>query len=290
MPELPEIETTRRVTGPLMTGRTVESVTVTAPKMVMMPSPGEFSTALVGRRITEVGRRAKILLVFFDDGSHLVMRFGMTGALLCVDSSEPVHRHARITMEFDDGTRAEFRDMRMFGHVWLIPPGTEDTFSGIADVGLEPDDPALTGTYLREHLGKSSRPIKSALLDQCTVCGLGNIYTDETLWRSRVCPERPCSSLKKKEWDAIAENIPCVISDAIKGNAVSSEEFLADGGVHYRHNAFDAYGNKDKPCSHCGTPMVRSVIGQRSSVWCPRCQKRGRIRFIYNAPADNREP
>ena len=274
MPELPEIETTRRVTGPLMTGRTIVSVDVNASKIVMMPSAEEFASALVGRRITGLGRRAKILLVHLDDGSHLVMRFGMTGALLCVDSSEPVHKHARITFGFDDGTRAEFRDMRMFGHIWLIPPGIEDTFSGIADVGLEPDDPALTGTYLGEHLGRSSRPVKSALLDQGTVCGLGNIYTDETLWRSRVCPERPCSSLRKKEWDAIAANIPDVISEAIEGNAVSAKEFLMDGGVHYRHNDFAAYGNKGEPCPRCGTLMVRSVIGQRSSVWCPCCQKR----------------
>ncbi len=282
MPELPEIETTRRVTGPLMTGRTILSVCVNAAKMVIMPSPEEFCKTLEGRRITEVGRRAKILLVWFDDGSHMVMRFGMTGALLCVNASEPVHRHARITFTFDDGTRAEFRDMRMFGHIWLIPPETEDTFSGIGDVGLEPDDPGLTGKFLKEHLGKSSRPVKSALLEQCTVCGLGNIYTDETLWRSRVCPESPCSSLRKKDWDAIAENIPCVISEAIEGNAVSAEDFLLDGGVHYRHNDFDAYGREGKPCSRCGTLMVRSVIGQRSSVWCPRCQKRRRLRLFYN--------
>jgi len=285
MPELPEIETTRRVTGPLMVGRTVTSVTVSAPKMVVMPSAEEFATVLVGGRITEVGRRAKILLVFFDDGSHLVMRFGMTGALLCVDASEPVHKHARITFGFDDGTRAEFRDMRMFGHVWLIPKGVEDTYSGIADAGLEPNDPELTGAYLMEHLGRSSRAVKSALLDQSIVCGLGNIYSDETLWRSRICPERACSSLDKDEWDAIAGNIPRVISDAVDGNSVSADEFRADGGVRYRYNSFDAYGNAGRPCSRCGTPMVRSVIGQRSSVWCPCCQKR--LRFLFNGTADN---
>ena len=274
MPELPEIETVRRVTGPLMVGRTVRSVSVLREKIVAMPTPAEFTRGLEGRTVTGVGRRAKILLVYLDDGSHLVIRFGMTGALLCVDSAEPVHRHARVCLEFTDGTRAEFRDMRMFGHIWLIPKDTVDTFSGIGDVGIEPDDPCLCGKYLMDRMGGSVRPVKSALLDQCVVCGLGNIYTDEVLWRSRVCPETPCSKLRKKDWCAIAGNIPSVIGDAIEGNSVSADEFREDGGVHYRHNEFDAYGRSGNPCRRCGAPMVRSVIGQRSSVWCPCCQKR----------------
>ena len=273
MPELPEIETIRRVTGPLLTGRTITSVTVDADKMVAMPSPREFEKALVGRRVADIGRRAKILLVLLDDGSHMVMRFGMTGTLLVVDASEPVHKHARICFMLDDGKRAEFRDMRKFGHIWLIPNGVEDTYSGAEDVGLEPDDPGLTGLYLRLHLNGCKRPVKSALLDQDVVCGLGNIYTDEVLWRSHICPEKPCCELTCPEWDTIAGNIPTVISEAIEGNAVTADEFLEDGGIRYRFRDMDAYGRAGKPCKACGTTMVRSVIGQRSSVWCPCCQR-----------------
>ena len=274
MPELPEIETVRRVTGPLLLGRRIEKAEVSREKIIASPSVPEFVSAVEGRRITDVGRRAKILLVFLDDGSHLVIRFGMTGALLCVASSDPVHKHARVTFTFDDGTRAEFRDMRMFGHIWLISKDTEDGLSGIDEVGLEPDDPCICGKLLKEMLGDSSRPVKSALLDQSKVCGLGNIYSDEVLWRSGVCPESPCSHLRRKDWCAIAEHIPEVIAEAIEGNAVTAEEFLADGGVRYRFRELDAYGNEGRPCKRCGTPMVRSVVGQRSSVWCPKCQSK----------------
>ena len=212
----------------------------------------------------------------------------MTGTLLVVDSSEPVHRHARIVFGLDGGKRAEFRDMRKFGHIWLIPKDVEDTYSGIEDVGIEPDDPTLCGHYLWMHLGQSKRPIKSALLDQDVVCGLGNIYTDEVLWRSHVPPDEPCCDLIELEWNALAENIPKVISEAIEGNAVTAEEFLKDGGIHYRFRDMDAYGRAGKPCKVCGTIMVRSVIGQRSSVRCPRCQGPSAIIF-YNTP-DNPQP
>ena len=272
MPELPEIETVRRVTGPLMTGRTVESVEITREKVVS--DPGDFPGLVTGRTITEVGRRAKALLVHLDDGSHLVIRFGMTGALLCVPASDPVHKHARVSITFTDGTRAEFRDMRMFGHIWLIPADTEDSVSGVAELGIEPDDPAMDWRFLRDHMGSSKRAVKSALLDQSIVCGLGNIYSDEVLWRAKVCPENLCCDLRPKDWKAVAEHIPEVIAEAIEGNAVTADEFRKDGGVRYRFRQLDAYGNAGKPCGRCGTAMVRSVIGQRSSVWCPRCQKK----------------
>ena len=272
MPELPEIETVRRVTGPLMTGRTVASVEVLRDKIV--DDPEGFPELVTGRTVTDVGRRAKALLVHLDNGSHLVIRFGMTGALLCVPSDEPVHRHARVTFTFTDETRAEFRDMRMFGHIWHIPADIYDDVSGVSDLGIEPDDPALTWRFLSDNMGGSSRAVKSALLDQGIVCGLGNIYTDEVLWRSGVCPENPCSKLRRKDWKAIAEHIPEVIADAVEGNAVTADEFRKDGGVRYRFRELDAYGNAGKPCKRCGTAMVRSVIGQRSSVWCPRCQKK----------------
>lgn len=269
MPELPEIETVRRAASPLLEGKTVESVDILAPKI----AAADLSET-VGRRITTLSRRGKALVIGLDDGSRLIIRFGMTGTLLVLPDSEPVHKHARVEFGLNGGYRAEYRDMRMFGHIWHIRSGEEDSVSGIENLGIEPDDPRLDGAFLRERFGRRSIPIKSALLTQDAVCGLGNIYSDEVLWRSKICPLTPCSDMCQEDWGTIAGNIRDVISDAVDGNTVSMEEFAADGGMSYRFNDFNAYGREGEPCRRCGTPMTRSVVGGRSTVWCPSCQSR----------------
>lgn len=191
MPELPEIETVRRAVGPLLTGRTIVSADILREKIVTCP-PAELSEHVRGRRVTGVSRRAKVLLISLDDGSMVTVRFGMTGTLVVTGSDAAVHRHARAVFFLDDGGRAEYRDMRMFGHIRYVPPGGPDHLDGI---GMEPTDPRLTGGFLEGNMGGSRRCIKTALLDQGTVCGLGNIYSDEVLWRSRICPEARCCDL-----------------------------------------------------------------------------------------------
>lgn len=279
MPELPEIETVRRIIGPQVIGRTIVSVSADRPKLVVHPTLEEYRKALLGLSFTGADRRGKALLLKLDHGT-LILRFGMTGQLVKVPEGFPDEKHTHLVFGLDDGSELRYIDQRMFGRTCFIRSGETDSYSGIGHMGIEPFDDALTADFLKDRVGKREMSIKEALLDQTVVTGIGNIWGDEILFRCNLCPETPCNRVPDRKWKLLAEQIPLTMEFAIEKNAVTPEEYLEGmGRKYYDIEYLQVYGRKDHPCLVCGTPVRRSALGGRSSYWCPKCQKMPRKRL-----------
>lgn len=273
MPELPEVETIRRVLEPQLCGRTVTSVTVNRPEIIAHPTAEEFCARVTSAQITGLGRRGKYLAIHFKGGAAIRLHLRMTGQLLVTPPDFPSANHTHLVCGLDDGQQLRFIDTRRFGRFWFFAPGEEDCISGVSQLGPEPSDPALTAGYLSSHCGHRRRAIKDCLLDQKLVAGIGNIYSDEILFLSHILPDRPACSLTPAEWERLAAAIPAAIRYFIDTNAISPEDYLAGMGRDYRNTPFlRVYGHGKEPCPVCGRPLQRSVIAGRSSVFCTGCQ------------------
>lgn len=274
MPELPEIETVRRVVGPQIVGRRVTEVSVRHPKVVGRPDPKSFTERLVDRTFADLTRRGKSLTAILDDGSRMVMHMRMTGCLVVAPRDRPEEPHTHIVISLDDGNELRFSDTRRFGRFWLLAEGDEDDCTGICNLGPEPFDPSFTAEYLENRVGNSRRAIKECLLDQGVVAGIGNIYSDEILFDTNIDPMCPACLLDYDDWERLAEEIPRALRFFIEKNEISPEEWLEGKGKEYRNTPYiRIYGHAGQPCPVCGTPLVRRVIGGRSSVSCPECQR-----------------
>lgn len=274
MPELPEVETVIRVIGPQIRGLLVTEVVIHHPDVIAYPSAKEFSTMLIGKKIAGMARRGKFIHILLEDGGCLTLHLRMTGGLLVAPADLPLEKHTHVVFRLSDGRELRFSDMRRFGRFWLIRAEEEDPYSGIAKLGPEPFDENLTAEYLQKSLGKRKRAIKECLLDQSMVAGIGNIYSDEILFRAKLDPARTACSLTEEEWQRLAEYIPSVLRFYTEKNAITAEEYLKTRGRDYRNTPFlQVYGQKGKPCPVCGEPLCKKVVGGRSSVYCPRCQR-----------------
>ncbi|WP_066687656.1 bifunctional DNA-formamidopyrimidine glycosylase/DNA-(apurinic or apyrimidinic site) lyase [Christensenella intestinihominis] len=276
MPELPEVETIRRVLEPQLAGRTITGLRLNRPDIISHPSAEAFQSSVAGARIKGMDRRGKFLFIRLE-GKSILLHLRMTGRLLLVPSAFPEEKHTHIVFGLDNGAELRFVDPRRFGRFWLVRDGEEDTESGVHKLGPEPFDPALSAAYLQASCGQRKKAVKECLLDQSIVAGIGNIYADEILFVSKIRPERPANSLSKAEWKRLAENIPERLRYFIEKNAVTPEEYLAGNGTEYRNTPFlQVYGHEGEPCPVCGAPLCRTVIAGRGSIFCPRCQKEKR--------------
>lgn len=274
MPELPEIETIKRAIGPMLIGRRITDIDVIQPKTVARPDPETFRAAVVGKTFTGLTRRGKFLTATLDDGGRIVMHMRMTGCLLAVPRDRPRERHTRLVISMDDGTELRFSDLRRFGRFWYFGNGEKDDVSGINDLGPEPDDPSLTPDYLEDRLGGSRRAVKDCLLDQTVVAGIGNIYSDEILFATGIDPACPANLLGHGDWTRLADEIPRTLEFFVEKNEISAEDWLEGRGREYRNTPYiRIYAHGGEPCPVCGTTLVRRVIGGRSSVSCPSCQR-----------------
>lgn len=274
MPELPEVETIKRVLEPQISGLQIESVAVARPEVIDHPTVAEFCEIVAGQVIRGMGRRGKFLQILLESGDTVVLHLRMTGCLLLVPADYPTEKHTHVTFHLIGGHDLRFVDTRRFGRFWLIRAGEDDTESGTSKLGLEPFDANLSAAYLQANFGRRKRPIKDCLLDQSTVAGIGNIYSDEILFAAKIRPDRPVDSLTDREWRRLAEVIPERLAYFVEKNAITPEEYLEGKGQDYRNTPFlQVYGHNGKPCLLCGQPLCRIVIAGRSSVFCPRCQK-----------------
>lgn len=273
MPELPEVETVRRVLEPQLSGRRVVRAAAARPEVITRPAFSEFCRWIESSVIRGMGRRGKFLLVYLDNGATLILHLRMTGQLICVPEDFPLRRHTHVALSLDNGTELRFIDTRRFGRLWLVRPGEEDNFSGIGKLGPEPFDGAFCAGHLEKRLGGRAITVKQGLLDQSVVAGIGNIYADETLFEAKTHPRTPAREVTKQGWKKLAAAARRVLERAIAGNAVTAEEYLAYEGGDYKHNDFFVYGRERGQCRACGTAIERVKIGGRSSFYCPRCQK-----------------
>ena len=273
MPELPEVETVRRVLEPQLRGLAITGVRPNRPEVIARPAADEFCRILTGQTIVAMTRRGKFLGIMLASGDHIAVHLRMTGCLLVAPAGHPAEKHTHVIVFLSSGKELRFSDTRRFGRLWLIRAGEKDTCSGIDKLGLEPFDNRLTASYLQRYFGKRRRAIKECLLDQSAVAGIGNIYSDEILFAANIHPARPANSLSVGEWKRIAFAIPLRLAYFIEKNAIAPEEYLKGKGKDYRNTPFlQVYGRGGEPCSNCATILCRTTIGGRSSVFCPRCQ------------------
>lgn len=274
MPELPEVEMVRQVLEPQLCGRRLVGWILNRPEVIAQPGPEIFTQRVAGRCVNELGRRGKYLLVRLDSGDTLMVHLRMTGRLLVVPSACPEEKHTHIVFRLDGGEDLRFIDTRRFGRLWLIPAGGEDEVDGIVRLGPEPFDASFDTAYLRAKCGSSRRSIKTCLLDQRVVAGIGNIYADEILFAAGIAPSRPAADLSETAWQRLAQAVPAVLSAAIVKNRMTPEQYLAGGGREYRSDrSLQVYGREGAACPVCGAPITRQTLAGRSSYSCPRCQK-----------------
>ncbi len=290
MPELPEVETIRRQIDPRIRGRTVLDAG-SHPSEKFTPA-----TDAVGARLGETGRRGKFLLVPTTDGREIVIHLGMTGALHLLDGDRtttdgtppdvgPRHQPYlrawwRLGPAEPDANRADpapldvaFVDVRRFGRIRVVPAGDYRTIPTLATAGPEPFDPDLDGARFHQLLARSRRRIKTQLLSQRPVAGVGNIYADEALWRAGINPR--ATRIGRQRAADLLDAVRHVLAQAIDNGGTTFRDYRnAEGGSGRNQGLLAVYGQAGEPCPRCGTALRSGVIDARTSTWCPRCQER----------------
>lgn len=273
MPELPEVETIAgylargREGGPPLPGRRITGVQLLWERTLASPSPEDFQRRLVGQVVEGIGRRGKFLLLRLSQDTLLV-HLRMSGDIRVESLGLPPEPHDRLILEFENGLRLAFNDPRKFGRVWLSANPTE-----ILDrLGPEPMDEALTPQEFYNRLQARRRQLKPLLLDQQFLAGLGNIYTDEALNLARLHPLILSDALSLEQAGRLLDAIRRVLLEGVRRHGASIDWVYRGGDFQ---NYFRAYHREGQPCPECGTPIVRLVIGQRSTHFCPHCQRLG---------------
>ena len=266
MPELPEVETiVRGLRGPLR-GRLFVDVQVHWERMVQAPLP-EFRARLSGQRIEEVHRRGKYLVFRLSGGDSLLIHLKMTGDLLVLSATDPLHPHDRVVFDLDNGHQLRFRDMRKFGRVYL----TRDASQVVGQLGPEPLEEGFSEEDFLALFDRRSGRIKSLLLDQGFIAGLGNIYADEALFLAGIQPLRRSDTLGGEDKRRLYQAIRHVLSVAIEHKGTSLADKTYRGGRYQQQ--FLVYAREEQPCPVCGAPIRRIRLGQRSAHFCSSCQQ-----------------
>ena len=275
MPELPEVETVCRGLAPVVVDRVLRRVEQYRPDL-RWPIPESFAERLTGRRVTALRRRAKYILWFLDDAVTLIMHLGMSGRILISDHRpEALARHDHLVFTTDYSTVIRYNDARRFGMVDLCPRDVLDAHPLLAGLGPEPLGNGFNGPRLLQALAGRRTPVKSALLDQRVVAGLGNIYVCEALHRCGVSPRRPAADIDARQCDGMASAIRDVLRAAIASGGSSLRDHVRpDGVLGYFQHSFRAYGREGSPCSTtgCAGHIQRIAQAGRSTFFCPDCQ------------------
>jgi len=277
MPELPEVETVRAGLAAALEGRRLKRVAINRADL-RKPFPPDFVQRLANRRITHVRRRAKYLLLDLQGGETLIMHMGMSGRFTVYGhnaaSAAGSEKHDHVVFDTEDGTRIVFTDHRRFGLMTVTSTAEVDKHPLFAGIGPEPLEEAFTPEVLSAALKGKRTPIKSALLDQRVVAGLGNIYVCEALFRAGISPKRLASSVSGARAARLVPAIKSVLRDALAAGGSSLRDYAhADGELGYFQHHFSVYDRERKPCPSCGTKIKRIVQSGRSSFFCPRCQR-----------------
>lgn len=275
MPELPEVETIRRIIEPQIVGQTISAVTVNHPQIIGYPDVDNFAGQLAGQTIKSISRRGKFLTIHFTNGDRLVLHLRMTGQFLVTPKDYPEEKHTHLIADLSGGSQIRYIDVRRFGRFWYLKANETDEITGQDKLGVEPLDDSLTADYLKMKLGKRKKAIKEMLHDQSIVAGIGNIYSDEILSAAGIFPEEKCADLNNDEWELLTKKIKEIITWGIHTNQMTSEEYLAGKGKEYRNIPnLRVYGREGQACSKCGAAIEKMVIGGRSSCYCPSCQRK----------------
>jgi formamidopyrimidine-DNA glycosylase len=272
MPELPEVETIKRELQPLLVGKTIVGCRVLRPDIIGYPSVKSFKRRIRNRIINGIHRRAKYLIMELDSGSKLIFHLRLSGALLI---KENLSAHARIVFRLNDGSLLIFDEPRVLGRVYLI--GQDDRpriLKGFHELSHEPISPEFDFAYFKRNLNKRKARIKSVLLDQKVCAGVGNIYSDEALFKAGIRPLRRASSLRTAEVFKLLLALKDVLRLGIKhlGTTVSDYKRVNEQTGNFQ-KLLCVYSREGEPCKICGTAIVVKKIGSRGTRYCPKCQK-----------------
>jgi formamidopyrimidine-DNA glycosylase len=283
MPELPEVETVRRGLLSVIEGQTIARADVNRPDL-RWPFPKNMAQRLTGQAIIALRRRSKYILADLDGGETLLIHLGMSGRMLIsgdplgqfVHDHPAAEKHDHVVLHMQNGARITFNDPRRFGAMDLLETATADSHKLLAVLGPEPLGNDFNEPYLVAAFKGKNTPVKSALLDQRIVAGLGNIYVCEALFRARISPKRRAGQISAQRVSTLVPVIRQVLSDAIKAGGSSLRDFRqADGELGYFQHSFDVYGREGAPCrsADCTGTIARLVQSGRSSFYCPQCQR-----------------
>ena len=295
MPELPEVETIRRGLLTKLKGRRIERAEVRLKKQVRGMAASTFERALAGRRILGLERRAKFLLFGLDQGLTLLGHLGMSGQISYWDhkktdsgrfavspltglqrtpTQHAVDKHTHVLLHLDHGDRVQYRDTRQFGYLRLLPTAAVAALPSIARLGVEPLGPGFTWEAFTRALGGRRGGIKALLLGQAAVVGLGNIYSDEACFRAGLHPRQRLERLKEPQRRALFEAIPAVLEQALSNGGTTLMDYRSADGQHgLNQDRLQAYGRGGEPCLRCGRELKKMQVSQRTTVYCPHCQR-----------------
>ena len=273
MPELPEVETVRRGLEKLILGKKISYIDIRYPKMIKTDLP-EFQKEMPGQVIQSIGRRGKYLLFYLSD-KVLISHLRMEGKYFYYPDQVPERKHAHILIHFEDGATLVYEDVRKFGTMELLAPKLLEAYFVTKKLGPEPTEQDFDLARLKLALKKSKKPIKSHLLDQTLVAGLGNIYVDEVLWRAKIHPFRSSNSLSSQEARKVHDETIKVLGQAVEkgGSTIRTytNAFGEDGTMQEFHQVYDKAG---QACSRCGAIIEKIQLGGRGTHFCPKCQRR----------------
>ena len=274
MPELPEVEVTRRSLQPHLVNRTVESVIVRETRFRVPLPKTRFQRALKGRRVLALRRRSKYLLIDLDGDRTLMIHLGMSGRLRYLPHDEPSEAHEHVVFRLDGGHDLRFRDPRRFGLVLLEPTSGLEEHALLRHLGPEPLEEEFSLGYLVERARGRSAPIKAFLMDARNVVGVGNIYVCEALWRARIHPRRAAGRIGRDRMARLHVAVREVLEEAIGQGGTTLNDFAdAAGEPGYFVVRLAAYGREGEPCARCGRGIRRIVMSNRSTFYCPSCQR-----------------
>jgi formamidopyrimidine-DNA glycosylase len=281
VPELPEVETVARDLRPRLVGATIVGARCSWARTLRTHDPLAFAEAVAGRDVLAVGRRAKQLVVELSGDAALTIHLKMTGQLFVVPADVPEDPYVRLVLELADGREVRFRDIRKFGKVGLYgrDPVTRELIAEVggaavfAAIGPEPLDDAYTLRVFRQRLRRRKGRLKSLLLDQSFVAGVGNIYADEALWRSRLHPLRTVGTLRVPDERHLYDAVRGVLGEAVERRGSSIDDYTAPDGDGSMQDVLDVYQRTGEPCRRCGRPVKRIVVGARSTHFCSWCQR-----------------
>ncbi len=270
MPELPEVETTRRGIAPHLVGQRIERLVARVPAL-RWPIPARLARAVRGEAIVDVARRAKYLLVHTEPGA-LLLHLGMSGSLCVIPRTTPLRPHDHVDLELASGRTLRFNDPRRFGCLLWQRAGT--THELLEDLGPEPLGAGFDGEYLFRASRGRAAPIKHFLMDQRIVVGVGNIYAAEALFAAGIHPKRAAGRVTRERYERLAQEIRRVLAYAIERGGTTLRDFLApDGEPGYFEQELFVYGRAGESCKVCGTKVRLADWGQRQTAYCPKCQR-----------------
>ena len=273
MPELPEVETVKEALKHKILNKKITDVKIYYSKIIEFPSSDEFIKKLIGETITDVKRRGKWLMIETNN-YYLLSHLRMEGKYNYKKVSDELNKHEHVEFVFADNTSLRYQDTRKFGRMYLYEKDGINEREPLNELGFEPWDKALTISYLKNKYKNKKKEIKSVLLDQSIIVGIGNIYADEILFLSKINPYKKACDLNEKELNNIIENTKKVLEAAIKAGGTTIKSYTSEEGVHGRFQQnLNVHQRKDDECHICKSKIVKVVIGGRGTYYCPKCQK-----------------